>query len=146
MVETSQIIEVGLPARDRLRLSFKVKDGEILDAKLEAVGCMELLRLVEVWRPHFQGSLEKMPLPEGRGHAAILMRELVLKTQGRWKFPYADEELCHCRAVPTAKVDAAIVGGCHSLEAVRAATSASTSCGTCRPDVENVLAYRLKSD
>ncbi len=140
-----QTIEVGLPARDRLRLEIALKDREISEAHLEAVGCLDLLRLVEKWRPLFKGKIDEVPLPQGRDHASILMRELILKAQGRWNFPYQEEELCHCRGIPTAKVDAAIISGCHTLEAIRAATSANTSCGTCRLDVESVLEYRLKT-
>jgi NAD(P)H-nitrite reductase large subunit len=29
------------------------------------------------------------------------------------------------------------------MERIRATTSASTSCGTCRPDIEAILKYRL---
>lgn len=138
-------IKVELPAREVLHLSMTVEEGKIVAARLKAVGCLECLRLVERWRPLFKGAVDQVPLPEGSDHASILLRELVMKAQGRWRFPYEEEELCHCRAISTAKVDAAIVGGCHTLEAVRAATSANTSCGACRYDVESVLEYRLKA-
>lgn len=140
-----QNVVAGLPARDHLQLELTLQDGEILEARLEVIGCMELLKLAEKWRPLLIGKIDKVPIPGGRDHASILMRELILKAQGRWKFPYEEEELCHCRGIPTAKVDAAIISGCHTLEAIRAATSANTSCGTCRPDVESVLEYRLKA-
>lgn len=138
-----QTVEVGLPARDQLRLEFTLQERVILEAHLEVIGCMELLSLVEKWRPLLRGDIDKIPIPDGRDHASMLMRELILKAQGRWKFPYQEEELCHCRGIPTAKVDSAIISGCHTLEAIRAATSANTSCGTCRLDVESVLDYRL---
>lgn len=80
---------------------------------------------------------------DGKDHVSILLRELVLKLQNRFQLPYQEAELCHCRAVPTAVVDRAIVGGCHSTLSVARTTSAGTSCGTCKLDTELLIAYRL---
>ncbi len=141
--ETLQI-ETGLPGRDSLSLTLTHVAGAILECKLGAIGCMEMLELVALWRPRLKGDLKSLPVPEGNSHSEILLRELILKAKGEWKYPIEAERLCQCRAVSTAKVDRAIVGGCHTLEAVRRATSASTSCGTCRPEVEDLLAFRLR--
>lgn len=137
-------VDVALVSRDRLTLILELVQGRIVKAQLVGTGCLEFLELLAAWRPKLTGDLAQLPLPAGSGHAALLLREAILKAQGRWDFPYREVELCHCRAVPTAKVDAAIVGGCHTVEAVKSATSASTSCGTCRTDIEAILAYRLK--
>lgn len=114
----------------------------IISSKLTGRGCLQLLELMVAWRPKLKGSLDTIQLPDGDGHAAILLREAILKAQGRWFFPYGEEELCHCRAVATAKVDAAIVGGCKTVKAVSRETSAGTSCGTCRTDIEAIIKYR----
>ena len=135
--------EVQLAARDRIRLRLVVAEGEIREAKLSGIGCPEMLALITEWRPKLTGKLSDLPLPAGGGHAAILLRELLLRAQGKWAFPYKDEELCHCRSVPTKKVDDAIIGGLRSVDAISRATSAGTSCGTCRPDIEKILNYRL---
>lgn len=136
--------EVSLSSRDRLHLAIEVNDeGVITFAKLTGSGCTELLSLLATVRPLLKGRLDEVPLPKGTSHSAILMRELLLKAKDQWNFPYKEEELCHCRAVATRKVDDAIIGGCHSFEAVKRATSASTSCGTCRWDIEAILKYRL---
>lgn len=82
-------------------------------------------------------------LPQGNGHSELLLRELILKIQGQWKYPYEQQELCHCRAIPTENVDQAILCGAHTTEAVSTITTASTACGTCRPDVLAILQYRL---
>ena len=139
-------IEVAAPAREQLRLKLEVKsDGSIVHGELTGIGCRETLELMNEWRKLLPGALvSELVLPKGKSHSAILLRELILKAQGRWQFPYQEEELCHCRAVATARVDAAIVGGCHTVEAVRTATSANTSCGACRGDIEKVIDYRLK--
>jgi bacterioferritin-associated ferredoxin len=136
--------EVSLSSRDRLHLSIDVNsEGEVVSAQLTGSGCSELLGMLAAVRPQLTGKLIDIPLPEGKTHSAIMMRELLLKAKGQWNFPYKEDELCHCRAVTTRKVDDAIIGGCQSVEAVKRATSASTSCGTCRWDIESILKYRL---
>lgn len=136
--------EVSLSSRDRLQLSIEVDaEGLIVSSKLSGTGCSEMLELLQSTRPQLSGQLSEVPLPSGAGHAAILMRELLLRAKGQWNFPYQEEELCHCRAISTRKVDDAIIGGCHSVDAVKRATSASTSCGTCRWDIESILKCRL---
>jgi bacterioferritin-associated ferredoxin len=114
----------------------------IVAAKLTGRGCLPFLELLVTWRPKLKGSLDALQIPDGDGHSAILLREAILKVQGRWFFPYGEEELCHCRAIPTAKVDAAIVGGCKNVKSVSRETSAGTSCGTCRTDIEAIIKYR----
>jgi bacterioferritin-associated ferredoxin len=135
-------IDVALKARDSLSLSLDVDDGSIIQSHLRGRGCSELLKLLTEWRPKIKGQLQDLELPKGESHAAMMMRELILKAQGKWNFPYKEDEVCHCRAVPTSVVDGAILGGCKTSTEVSRETSASTSCGTCRPDVEAILRYR----
>lgn len=139
-------IKAGWPGLDELCLDLKL-DGQkqIQSFSLRVVGGPELLQLAEQWRPHFRGAVESVPLPVGETPAVLLMRELVLKAQSKWALPYTEAELCHCRAIPTEKVDQAIVYGAHRPEVVSRRTSASTACGTCRPNVQSILAYRLGS-
>lgn len=137
------VVEARLDARDWIELTLQLDGDKIVSASLRGRGCTDLLNLLALTRSTLTGSLKEVPLPKGDGHAAILMREVLLKARGEWKFPYEEEELCHCRAVPTSKVDQAIVGGCHSVFAVARQTSAGTSCGTCRPNTERIIAYRL---
>jgi bacterioferritin-associated ferredoxin len=139
-------IEVSLPGRDRISLSFETSDGSLQNAKLTGSGCPELLRLLVEWRPKLSGKLAALEVPAGIGHADILLREALLKAKGEWKFPYDEEELCHCRAVSTARVDSAIVGGCHNIRSISRETSAGTSCGSCRSVTEALIAYRLARD
>ena len=139
------VVEVSIENRDRLSLKFRLdEDGVIRDAKLSGSGCSDLLKLIQAMRPQLRGPINSLPIPPGTNHAAILMRELLLKAKGEWKFPYGEDEVCHCRGVSTARVDQAIIGGCHSVEAVKKATSAGSSCGTCRMDVECIIKYRLQ--
>ncbi len=138
-------LEVSLPGRDRLQLKMKLVNGTIESATLTGRGCSDFLRLLQAWRPKLAGTLDALELPQGDSHATLLLREAILRAKGEWKFPYAEEEICHCRAVSTAKVDAAIIGGCRSVRAIARETSAGTSCGSCRPDTESIINYRLKS-
>ncbi|GGA38012.1 nitrite reductase large subunit NirB [Sphingomonas psychrolutea] len=54
-----------------------------------------------------------------------------------------DAEICGCNGVSKGKVVGAIAGGACTLDAVRACTKASASCGSCTPLVEGLLAVTL---
>jgi len=54
-----------------------------------------------------------------------------------------DGEICGCNGVSKGKVAAAITGGATTLDAVRACTKASASCGSCTGLVEGLLAITL---
>lgn len=139
------LAKVALKGRDEMELLLNVDDsGEIRLAQLSGIGCPELLRHMAQMRPQLRGRVEDLRVPEGVDHSSLLMRELVARVQGKWKLPYFEEELCHCRAIPTAVVDAAIVSGAHTTKEVSRLTSAGTGCGTCRPDTESIIEYRIK--
>ncbi|MCB0351623.1 MAG: (2Fe-2S)-binding protein [Bdellovibrionales bacterium] len=118
----------------------------ITSAQLSGVGDSAFLTLLRSVRPTLKGGLREVPLPEGDSPAALCLREVILRAKGEWDFPYQQEELCHCRAVPTAVVDRAICVGAHTSKKVSEQTSASTACGTCRPDVEAIIAFRLNKN
>jgi bacterioferritin-associated ferredoxin len=136
-------VHATIEQRDELHFYLKLRGDEIMASNLRAVGCPALLSLVKALRTNLHGSLKNVALPEGNSHAVLLIREVLLKARGEWKLPYEDVELCHCRAVPTVKVDGAIVTGAHTVLQVSARTSAGTSCGTCKPDIESLIHYRL---
>ncbi|MEO7248273.1 MAG: nitrite reductase large subunit NirB [Novosphingobium sp.] len=52
-------------------------------------------------------------------------------------------EICGCNGVSKGKVVGCILGGAHSLDAVRSACKASASCGSCTGLVEGLLAVTL---
>ncbi len=54
-----------------------------------------------------------------------------------------EAEICGCNGVCKGKITEAIAGGAITLDAVRAKTKASSSCGTCTGLVEQVLAVTL---
>ncbi len=139
------VCEVRWPGREEASLTVELaSDGTIRRADLYGIGGPAFLRALCDLRARLTGSWREVPLPTGNHPGALLLRELLLKARGEWRFPYEDEELCHCRAVPTAVVDQAICRGAHTPQKVSSMTSASTACGTCRPDVEAIIKYRLQ--
>ncbi len=136
--EKPKSIQVHLNGRDHLE--FSEDQGK---SQFRFIGCHELNQFLTNYRQHHGDNIKSWPLPEGLSHSELLLKELLLKIKGQWNFPYQADELCHCRCVPTAIVDQAILAGAHTPEAVSRWTSASTACGTCRSDVEKMINYRL---
>lgn len=112
--------------------------------KRTASGCSEMRALVRELRAQHGDDPRRWPEPVGNGHHQILLREFIAKLNGTWQEPYKHEEICHCRMVALKTVDQAIVAGAHTIEKVRARTSANTACGTCREDIESVISNRLR--
>lgn len=138
-------LQVDLRGRDRFEVDFSFDDsGSPKGIRLVSVsGCSALETKLRSVIENIN-ALQKWPESlEGRDHASILVRELLMRAMGKFERPYAEAELCHCRAVPTDIVDRAIVGGCHTTGMVARMTSAGTSCGTCKPDTEKLIAFRL---
>ncbi len=131
-------IVVELDGCDRLELTQEAGKDH-----LQVVGCAKLLQLLQLLKVQSGDKISHWPLPEGSSHEVLLVRELILKATDQWSHPYVHEELCHCRAISTRIVDQAILLGAHTPEVVTRRTSASSACGTCRPDVEKIIAYRL---
>lgn len=50
-----------------------------------------------------------------------------------------DETICFCGGVTAGDIKAAVEAGNTTLEAVKAATGASTHCGGCEPKVEELI-------
>lgn len=157
MTKQFEVIFLG---RDRAEVTIEF-DGDrtsspIRSLAFRASGCSLFLSSLESFRTQvmaldpklrvLEGSVDFDGLiPAGQDHVSILIREIVLRARDQFELPYSDVELCHCRAVPTAVVDRAIISGCHSVESVAKMTSAGTSCGTCKPDTESLIAYRTKN-
>jgi len=139
-------IALKIPGREQLDFSVEIDaSGVIQKARLTGVGNQAFLADLKNYRKNLKGKLQELPLPNGNSPAELMITEAILKLRGEWTPPYLEEEICHCRNVPLAVVDAAIVAGAHTPAKVSAWTSASTQCGTCRPDVEAYLRFRLRS-
>ncbi|WP_374073396.1 bacterioferritin-associated ferredoxin [Bdellovibrio bacteriovorus] len=138
-------IKVELEGRDYIEVECEGDDPKAPGAvkNVSLVGCSAFMEMMQSMRRHFGPDLGKWPLPEGQDHSSLLLKEMILKLRGEWAFPYAHAELCHCRTIATQTVDQAIIAGAHSPEIVTRQTSASTACGTCRPEVQKIIDYRL---
>jgi bacterioferritin-associated ferredoxin len=110
---------------------------------IRVIACQQLLSLLKENKKLHGDSLQAWPLPSQKDHASLFLKEVILRLQNKWQLPYPHAEICHCRAVNTSVVDQAILNGAHTPEKVSRLTSASTACGTCRSDVEKIIAYRL---
>lgn len=138
-------IKVELEGRDYIEVECEGDDLRAPGAvkKVSMLGCTEFIEMMQKMRKHFGNDVSQWPLPEGQDHSSLLLKEMILKLRGEWNFPYDEDELCHCRTVPTHTVDQAIIAGAHTPEIVTRQTSASTACGTCRPNVQKMIDYRL---
>ncbi|MFN8789841.1 MAG: (2Fe-2S)-binding protein [Bdellovibrionales bacterium] len=131
---------VEIAGRDRLEVLS-------LDPfRMKVIGCTALVHKLQELRETSGVNPAKWALPSGSDHVSLLIQELILKLQGKWQHPYQHEEVCHCRNVSLETVEQAIINGAHTPEMVSRWTSASTACGTCRPDVEKILKYRLSNE
>lgn len=164
----TKVVEVHFLGRDRVKATFTFSPSQadhkadqtyvLENFEFEASGCTKFLSLLGELKTQILnlpvadrmllGAPEKLidvlSIVSDRDHSSILLRELILRLRQEFKLPYDETELCHCRAVPTAVVDRAIVSGAHTVQAVARVTSAGTSCGTCKPDTEKLIEYRLR--
>lgn len=139
------ILRAELQGRDLIEVECEGSDSHNPGAvqKISIRGCAQFMEMMLKMKKHFGADISKWPLPEAHDHSSLLLREMILKLRGQWQVPYQEEELCHCRMIPTQDVDQAIVAGAHTPEAVTRITSASTACGTCRPNVQKMIDHRL---
>ena len=129
---------IEIPGQEKIKVEFK-KDK----SSIHFHACHDFTSLMKNFKKNFGANILSWPLPQGSSHSEMIIRELILKLQGKWQYPYQEEELCHCRFVSTQTVDIAILNGAHTSELASQWTGCSTACGTCRPNVEQMIQYRL---
>jgi NAD(P)H-nitrite reductase large subunit len=134
-----------IPQREWLEIEVTLSPQQKIETLTwHAQGCNGLLLAAEKAAEHMKSkTLSKLDWP-GTHHWDLLISEVILRLQGNFKFPLEDQELCHCRKIQAIKIDEAIVMGAHTPEKVKAWTTASSGCGTCRPEVEKLIQFRLK--
>lgn len=130
-------LTIQIPGQDKIQV--EMKEGK---QYLHFQGCHDFTSLMISFKKNFGVNVSQWPLPKGQSHSEMIMRELILKLQGKWQYPYAEEELCHCRHVSRETVDVAILNGAHSTDLASQWTGCSTACGTCKPSVEKMIQYR----
>ena len=132
-----------IPNREWVEFEAVVTDGKVGKLTFKAQGCFQLIEAARKVLG-LNGTEIQNLVWTGLNHWDLLIAEAIDRLTGRYKFPNLELELCHCRCIPTAKVDQAIILGAHTVEKVREWTSANTACGTCRPEVEKLIDFRLK--
>lgn len=142
--------KVELESQDIVEVEIHLKKDQIVFLELKSIACSEMQAQLKIFENDLKKissesskTLEGLAEIKGTTHSQMLLRELILKLKSQWNPPYKEEELCHCRQISTQKVDQSILRGCHSVSQISEKTSAGTSCGTCRPDIEKLLNYRL---
>lgn len=132
-----------------LPLIVEIKGRDLLKVtsldpfKMEVIACHQLLETLKKLKNEHGENIKSWPLPTGIDHASLLIKELILKLNDQWKPVYTDEEVCHCRTISLETIEQAIFHGATTAERVTQMTTASSACGTCRPDVEKILKFRL---
>ena len=111
--------------------------------KMEVIACHKLMQTLNDLKKQFGENIKSWPMPTGIDHASLLIKELILKLNDQWKHVYLDDEVCHCRTISLEMIELAIFHGATTAERVTQMTTASSACGTCRPDVEKILKFRL---
>jgi bacterioferritin-associated ferredoxin len=129
---------VELKGRDRLEVT------SLKPFKMKVIGCEKLFAKLSELKKQFGPDVSTWALQKSHDHASLLINELILKLQNKWEHPYKEDEVCHCRNISLEVVEQAIMMGAETPEMVSKWTSASTACGTCRPDVEKTLKFRLR--
>ncbi len=129
----------ALRGGDEITVVVQIEKDTIVSSQWTVVGRDSLVEAIRQFKPSFQGSVERLKIPSGTSLDALLLRELVMKVKGTWGDQPSDPELCHCRKIPQENVERAIKLGAHTIEKIRQRTSANTGCGTCLPDIEELL-------
>jgi bacterioferritin-associated ferredoxin len=109
---------------------------------IKHVACPETRALITEFQTQHGKDLKAWPLPAGDSHSVLLLRELIEKVQGTWKPPFQDEEICHCRNINAKKIDQCVVMGAKNIAQLKRMSNAAASCGTCEPQVEEILHFR----
>lgn len=140
---TEQKIKVEVKDREWLEFNFQIEQGRIKSAKVLAQGCLPLIHAAQKAAQSFEGqNVSDLKWAQTDEHWDQMILEAISRLQGCYELPYKEAELCHCRKVPTAVVNDAILLGAHTPEKVKAWTGASGGCGTCRSDVTNMIEFR----
>lgn len=139
----------GMPLADRIIY-------QISSRQIQVMGCQQMMEETTNYLKKFGTDFLSWPYPfssnkNGVNHVELLWTEFLLKaaktldpkTQLVWNPPCTSDEVCHCRKVSLAKIEESIFRGSTTVEMIKEKTQASSACGTCRPEVENILQYRL---
>jgi ferredoxin-nitrate reductase len=70
-------------------------------------------------------------------------QRLQLLRSGKKAAPMLGRLVCSCNQVGSGNLQALVKGGCHTLEALCQQSGAGLGCGSCKPEVQNILRQEL---
>lgn len=77
---------------------------------------------------------------------AIHIIKSVSRSFGQKTAPVLGKLVCSCNNVGSGNIQNEIAGGCTDFKALCASTGAGTGCGSCRPEVKQLLEKSLALD
>lgn len=107
-------------------------------------GSFALIEKVNRYKKEFGSDPAKWPVVPVSDSNDILINELILKSTEQYAISYDQEEMCHCRTVPTETVIQSIKQDCRTVKEISRATKAGTGCGTCVPQLRILLSEILR--
>jgi bacterioferritin-associated ferredoxin len=141
-----EVVHVNWLGRDEVEIRANWQGGKLVGLKpVQSVLCESATKALAIWMQSCLQAGQVLEGPLGQDHASMLVREVSLRLRNEFRPPYTEEEICHCRVISTAQVDRAVIAGCQSAREVAGETTASTSCGTCRPDLEAWIRFRYET-
>lgn len=120
------------------RAEIKSNEGEV-----SCSGSFSLIEKVNKYKNEFGNDPAKWPIKPVQDSSDILINELILKSTHQYAISYNQEEMCHCRTVPTETVIQSIKQDCRTVKEISRATKAGTGCGTCVPQLRILLSEIL---
>ena len=132
-----------IPGREWVEFEISLTGGNVTSVIWHAQGCHLLLSAAEKFAHDLADqNLQNSNLKFGNHHSALMISEIYDKLLDRWVKP-EEIEICHCRKIDKSVINEAILLGAHTPEKVRAWTTASSGCGTCRPEVQKLIDEKL---
>lgn len=140
----SMKLRVEIPQRCWIEASFKLDQfNNIQTVDWHAQGSFDLINECQKFFNQVANKNIEVVSVEGMKTSQLLLAMLVDKLKGQ-HIESEDIEICHCRKINRSEIMQAILLGAHTADKVKKWTTASSGCGTCRPDVENLIEVCLK--
>jgi NifU-like protein len=160
--------EVGsIVCGDALTLYLKIDDNRVVDAKFQTFGCGSAIAsssaLTEMIKGKTIEEVEKITnkeiveylggLPEQKMHCSVMGREALDKALANWRGIKLEEEeetegkmVCQCFGISDKLIRKVIrENNLKTVEDVTNYTKAGGGCGSCIPDIEDILKEELQA-
>jgi NifU-like protein len=154
------VAEVGsMACGDALKLSIRVEDGKIADAKFQTFGCASAIASASALTEMIKGKtieeVEKITnqdianflggLPKEKMHCSVLGRQALEKAIANYRGVAPKEEegeiVCECFGVTDREIERAVrENNLTTVEEVTNYTKAGGGCGSCHDAIRNIIA------